>query len=350
MAKRRQLASILMGMLLSACAFAAGGSEPVAHIDGKAIGAEELAPRAAAGLAEQQQAYDKALLRLNLKLAREQQAVREEALDKLIEERVLALEAAASKSTPEALLAKLAVPAVTDADVRKFFDANQARISEPFEAVQERIRSYLQKQAQADARSAFITALRANHHVVIDLPPLREQVSANGPVRGPGSAPVTIVEFSDFQCPYCGRFAPVLKQLMDKYPNDVRLIFRHMPLTGIHPNAQKAAEAAVCAQNQGKFWEMHDVMFAEQSALDVASLKAKARRIGLDAAVFDDCLDGGKSAAAVAADVQAGESLGIGGTPASLVNGRFLDGAVSVDDLEAVVKDELRRSAPAKSR
>jgi protein-disulfide isomerase len=99
----------------------------------------------------------------------------------------------------------------------------------------------------------------------------------------------------------------------------------------------------VCAQDQGKFWEMHDLMFAEQASLDVKALKDKARRIGLDTSQFDQCLDGGKAADAVARDVNEAEKLGISGTPASFVNGRFVDGAVSVDDLSALIEDELQR-------
>jgi protein-disulfide isomerase len=137
---------------------------------------------------------------------------------------------------------------------------------------------------------------------------------------------------------------------LKKYPTQVRLIYRHYPLTGLHPNAQKSAEAAVCAQNQGKFWEMHDLLFVEQAYLTIDALKEKAKRLGLDTAIFGECLDSGKSADAVRLDAEAGQKLGITGTPATFVNGRLIHGTATFDELSAVIDDELRRAAPTARR
>jgi protein-disulfide isomerase len=131
------------------------------------------------------------------------------------------------------------------------------------------------------------------------------------------------------------------------YPKQVRLIYRNLPLTTLHPNAQKAAEAAQCARDQNKFWEMHDLLFAEQTSLSVDALKEKARRIGLDTTVFNDCLDSGKSSAAIAADTREADELGLTGTPASFINGRFTSGAVTESDLKDLIEDELRRTRAA---
>lgn len=202
---------------------------------------------------------------------------------------------------------------------------------------------YLQDRATEEAKRRYFDSLRAKYGASVTMAPLREPVEASGPQRGPPDAPVTIVEFSDFQCPYCGRFTPVLRQVLAAYPTKVRLVYRYFPLSTIHPEAQKAAEAAACASNQGKFWEMHDTLFAEQGDLGVIALKEKGKRLGLDAALFDQCLDGGMASPVVAADVDAGAKLGIGATPTSFVNGRFVDGAVTFEQMTALIDDELVR-------
>jgi protein-disulfide isomerase len=172
-------------------------------------------------------------------------------------------------------------------------------------------------------------------------------VAATGPSRGPASAPVTIVLFTDFQCPYCARVRTTLDQVQQRYGEKVRLVVRQFPLSQIHPQAQKAAEAALCANDQGKFWPLYDAMFTNQKALAVDALKAKAAELSLDPAAFAACLDGGTHAAAVQADFREGMTAGVTGAPAMFVNGRFISGSVPLDQITAVVDDELRRAAPA---
>jgi protein-disulfide isomerase len=163
-------------------------------------------------------------------------------------------------------------------------------------------------------------------------------------VVGHEDAPVTIIEFSDFQCPYCQRLAPTIDQVKSSYGDRVRVVFRHFPLP-MHKDAQTAAEASLCANEQGKFWDMHDVMFEEQKSLGVDQLKEKAARIGLDTEQFNSCLDGDNFATAVAADVKAGAAAGVTGTPAMFVNGRFLNGAVPYEQLAKVIDEELARDS-----
>jgi protein-disulfide isomerase len=172
----------------------------------------------------------------------------------------------------------------------------------------------------------------------------RVVVAASGPARGPDTAPVTIVEFSDFQCPFCGREAPVVERLMKEYDGKVKLVFRHFPLD-FHPNAQKAAEAGACAADQGtdKFWKLHDKMFGNQQKLAVEDLKSYAKEVGLDTAKFEKCLDSGEKRALVQADEKAGAEAGVNGTPAFFVNGIFINGAVPYETMKETVDRELKR-------
>ncbi len=148
------------------------------------------------------------------------------------------------------------------------------------------------------------------------------------PSRGPADARVTVIEYADFQCPYCGRFhVQTWPQLLQQYGDRVRFVYRDFPLSALHPYAEKAAEAGDCAQEQGKFWEYHDALYTNQTALDRASLSRYAQNVGLDTARFDSCVDSGKHAAEVANDLQEGTVAGVTGTPAFLVNGKLITGA-----------------------
>ena len=169
---------------------------------------------------------------------------------------------------------------------------------------------------------------------------------AGFPSRGPENAPVTIVEFSDFECPYCSRVVPTLEQIIETYGDRVRLVFRQFPLNNIHPNAQKAAEASLCANDQGKFWEMHDLMFKEQKSLELEQLKEKAARLELDVEAFNGCLDSSKYADVVMSDQESASQIGVSGTPALFINGRFLSGAQPYEQLSAVIDEELAKTEP----
>ena len=160
------------------------------------------------------------------------------------------------------------------------------------------------------------------------------------PVRGTPGAKVQIVEFSDFQCPYCGAAEPAVLQVLKEYAGKVSLVYLNFPLS-FHPYAEKAAEAYECALVQGKSWEYHDVLFANQNALDVQSLKKHASDLKLDSAKFDSCLDGGSKKAVVDADTQKGSSLGVSGTPTFFINGKMLVGAQPYSAFKQVIDAEL---------
>lgn len=330
--------------LLGTCAAAAepASGSAVATIRGQTIPYSVLQTQIQGDLDSQAQQHELQIARLNASFLRTRQAFIEKEAGRLVDDRVLELEAAARKTNAAALLSAVKVAPVSDDQVRAFYDSKRAQIPQPFEQISPKIKEFLQHQAVEQANRTYLDSLRSKYQAAVAVEPLREAVGISGPERGPENAPVTIVEFSDFQCPYCGRFTPVLKQVLAAYPTQVRLVYRFMPIASIHPDAQKAAEAAVCASDQAKFWEMHDTLFSEQSSLDVASLKEKARRLGLDGTKFDQCLDSGQAAVRVKSDLNEAEHLGIEATPASFVNGRFVDGAVTFDQMRALIDDELR--------
>ena len=317
----------------------------VAHVGSLSIPYSELQADTETKLAQMQRQYDAQLRQLTLNNSRAQEEYQESELNKIVDNRVLALEAAARKTTSEALLNTIKTPPISDADLHSFYDSQKAQIGQPFESVEGQLKQYMQNQAAARSTREYFDSLRAKYRASLRWEPRREEVAAVGPQRGPADAKVTIVEFSDFQCPFCGRLAPVLSQVLQAYPTQVRLVYRNMPLSSLHPEAAKAAEAAVCAENQGKFWEMHDLLFKEQNSLSVDALKEKAKRLGLDTTQFNDCLDSGKSRDAVNADAQAGTQLGLASTPSSFVNGRFVNGAISFDQWRAIINDELGKAA-----
>jgi protein-disulfide isomerase len=322
---------------------------PVARIDGKPLTYAALDERVHDALAKQRREYATQLRRLELSSMRAESRERESALNKLVDERVLALEAAARRISTEQLLEAVQAPAPTDAEMHALYDAQRSRVGQSFDTLRPQIEEFLRGEATEQARQRYLQSLRDKYHVVMTWDPLREQVDATGPHRGPDGARVTIVEFSDFQCPYCGELAPILKQLLAAYPNDLRLVFRNLPLRTLHPNAARAARAGVCADAQGKFWEMHDAMYGNQNALGATGLQATAAELNLDPRAFADCLAAAELPPSIVADEAAADRLGLSGTPSSFVNGRFVSGALSFDKWRVLIDDELRR-ATAKSR
>ncbi len=306
----------------------------LARVNGKAITAGEVR-------AEGSDQFDL----LEREYLQRKHEIAEAQVKKMVQDRLLDAEAAARHASKDKLLAEIKPAEVTDADAEAFYEKNKAQMPQrPKDSLLPQIKAYLQQNGQQEARDKYFKTLEAKYKVDYLLEPMRVDVAANGfPARGPAAAPVTIVEFSDFQCPFCSRITPTLEQVVSKYGNKVRLVFRQFPLP-MHPNAAKAAEAALCANEQGKFWEMHDAMFKDQAGLAVDALKSKAAGIaGINAASFNSCLDSGKETPAVQSDMKAGTKAGVNGTPAMFVNGRFINGAVSADDLSKVIDEELKR-------
>jgi len=272
----------------------------------------------------------------------------ENAARRVMRDQVLEAEAAERGITVDELLEEVLADqvAVSDEDVRLFYLQNQAQLQgRPFEVMAGQIRQYLENQSRDRVIAEFTEGVEDDHGAALLLEPFRVDIDTTGaPVFGPEDAPITMVEFSDFECPYCESFVPTLEQVKADYPDDVKIVFMHFPLRQIHPDAQKAAEASMCAFDQGKFWEAHDLYFAEQSTLGVDDLKEKAGRLGLDAATFAECVDSGRYVDYVQADVSTGIALGVNGTPAVFINGRPLPGgAVPFEMVAEMIDDELER-------
>jgi protein-disulfide isomerase len=234
----------------------------------------------------------------------------------------------------------------TEAQERQFYDrlksGGQIPPEATFESLKDRISQALINQQRQGQMQKVIADLQKQANLKLDLPQPRIQVAAEGPARGPKDAPVTIVEFSDFECPYCGAAHDTVEQVMNTYAGKVRLVYRQFPLS-FHPHAAKAAEASLCAADQGKFWEYHDVLFKNQKKLEPTDLKAHATEVGMDGQKFGQCLESGDKKKAVDADQQAGLAAGVGGTPAFFINGIFLNGAQPIDEFKKVIDGELAR-------
>ena len=311
--------------------------QAAARLNGVDIGHGEALDLAAAQLEQLEQQR----IQCDLQVNSERHSLIERTVEGIVRDRLVIAEAEEAGLAPEvwreAEMERLQAE-LTDEDIDAFFTENEGRIRGGREELEAQVRVYL-------AQQRFVEFLEDGHEIEYLLDPYRVEVDpATGPARGEAEAPVTIVEWSDFECPYCKRFLPTLEQLLEEYPTEVRLVFRHFPLHAIHPNAQTAAEAAVCAQDQGAFWELHDLMFEEQDALGADDLKDKAERAGLDAEAYAACMEAEDTPGRVEADRRAGVLAGVNGTPALFVNGRPLAGAVAYEDLAEVVEDELERA------
>ncbi|MCI0569407.1 MAG: DsbA family protein [Myxococcaceae bacterium] len=283
------------------------------------------------------------------KLQQQMHQMRRQGLEGMVTERLVQEQAKKRGLTEEQFIKAEVddkVPAPPEDQVKKLYEEAKTRLppGTTYEQVKPQIVDYLtQDQKRARAQELF-TQLRKDANVQLTLPepPVqRKEVAATGPSKGPENAPVTIVEFSDFQCPFCSRVIKTLDDVVKEYDGKVRLVFRHFPLD-FHKQAPKAAEAAMCAADQNKFWEYHDALFANQQALEPEKLKEYAKQVGLDPAKFDACLDSGEKAAQVQKDMEAGKAAGVSGTPAFFINGRPLSGALPPEEFKRVIDAELQ--------
>lgn len=271
-------------------------------------------------------------------------------IEQLVGDQLIANAAkAASQPVKDYLAADSAkrLPAITEADIVNVYEQNKDRAGgRTLEQLRPEIKPFLESRRLAQARAMLVEELKKKGDgavkVMLDPPRYTVPTSASDPVRGNAAAPVTIIEFSDYQCPFCSRVNPTLDLVRNTYGDKVRIVFKDFPLPN-HTDAPKAAEAARCAGEQNKYWEMHDAMFADQRALAVPALKQTARALGIEGTKFDTCLDSGKHAKAVADGGELGNKMGVNSTPSLYVNGRAVVGAQPFEVFKQIIDEELAK-------
>jgi protein-disulfide isomerase len=346
--KLREMVLVVLGFCLvwtglspSGIAQVEDDSEVIADIRGMTISRGELE-----GVVEQELGeLEKESLLFAANQERRKYDLLEKQLNTMMSEELFRLEAADRGIPQDELLeqevySKTEPP--TEQDVETYYEANRSRIREPKAQVLSRIRRFLAETKMDEAQESFLDQMKKKYQAEVAFGPYRLEIATAGhPFLGTADAPVTLVEFSDFECPYCLAMYSTLKILQRDYGEKVRVVFRQFPLNGIHPHAQKAAEASLCANDQGKFWELHDLMFEGQDKLEVSGLESKVESLGLDLARFQNCLSDERYAAQVKEDVIAGTAVGVTGTPAIFVNGRPLLGNVPYEEIAEIVDEEL---------
>jgi protein-disulfide isomerase len=305
--------------------------QPVASVAGENVYDDELMSSAQGQL---------------LPLRQQEYEIKKRALDNLIEQKLLEKAAKDKGTSTEKLIQQEVEAKVTepsDAEVEAYYLAQKDRLNRPLDEVKPQLRQSLKQAKTQQLRQEYLKRLRGESNVTVLLTPPKIQVGYDAKrLRGNPKAPVMIVEFSDYQCPYCRQVEPVVKSLLAKYGDKVSLSYRDLPLRQIHPQAQIAAEASRCAEEQGKFWEYHDQLFSA-SKLDHDALVEYARTLKLDDKQFDSCLSAGRYKADIDQDLREGMAAGITGTPGFFINGVALSGSQPEESFAKVIDEELAR-------
>jgi protein-disulfide isomerase len=306
-------------------------SRVVAETDGITITLEELDRKAADRL---------------LPLRQQEYEARRQALDDVLEDKLIAREAA-KRGIPVAELIKTEVEAKAEAprpaDVEAIYEQNRGRVGgRSLDEVRPDIEKLILDRNRAARQQAFGKELarKAAVHIHLDPPRFDVALPASAPSRGPKDAPITIVEFADFQCPYCKRAEHVLEEVLAKYPDKIRFVHGDLPIEG-HSGAFPASRAARCAGEQGKFWEYRRDLLVNQSNFAEADLKARAQNLGLNAGSFDSCLASGRHDGVIKEAQAEATKLGVSSTPTFFVNGRMILGARPAEAFHEVIGEEL---------
>ena len=339
------LASVLTSLSLVGCTSEAttvreaGESEILATVAGNPVTMDEVREQIGGQLDQ-----------LDSKYQQQRSQMIEQRLEQLLRTRVLEHEA-----TEQGITAKELVDAeidkhvqITDADIAAWYEENETvAMGRSLEELTPRITTLLRNNQGTPFAEDLVRRLREEHDVVYHFEPFRLEFDNEGsPADGPADAPVTLVEFSDFECPFCARFFPTLKQLKENYGDQLRVVYRQFPLSNLHPNAIKAAQASLCAHEQGEFWGMHDLLFEEQDRLDDEALKERADKLEMDRQAFDLCLGLSHHTETIRRDMTEGRAAGVNGTPALFVNGMSVPGGAAGYDVVAKMIDaELERAS-----
>jgi protein-disulfide isomerase len=283
-----------------------------------------------------------------MNLEQQEYDIMTQALDQLLFDRLVEMNAAKANVTREQWLdANLEVPEPSEVEVQRVLTQYRARLPEDENQARTQVVQFLQQQAGQQAQADLLSKLKGDANVQVFLTPPRVEPAetAYSPVRGAADAAVTIVEYTDFQCPYCERVQPVLETLRERYGENIRHVFKNLPLP-MHRQADMAAQAGLCAfeQDPEGFWPLHDWMFANRQNLTMESIADQAGTVGLDGGALLTCLQEGRFVDAVKDDTAEANSFGITGTPGFAINGRLLKGAQPLEAFEAIIDDELRRA------
>jgi protein-disulfide isomerase len=319
--------------LASPARAAATGSDPVlAQIGGHKITQQEVDARIKIQL------YD----------------ARKEALDQMVDDYLLQQAAKKDKLSVADYVKRevddKAVADINDATAKKFYDENKDKIpvlktAGSYDKIKDRLIAALRQRDAQQQHEQLLARLRKDGGAKILLAPPRINVNlsaAGHPTLGPKNAPVTVIEFADFQCPFCKRSEDAVKAIHEKYGDRIQLVFMDFPLS-FHPHAMPAANAARCAEAQGKFWQFHDALFADQSKLEPADLKATAKTLGLDTAKFNACFDKNQYGEAIQKDLEEGHKLNVSGTPTFFIDGREVVGAQPTENFVSIIDQELAK-------
>lgn len=308
------------------------GSLPdvVAVVNGQSLTADELRAFDPSALAEAEAALGEA---------------QREALGRLVLQTLVHQQAVAAGTDDDTWLAaavRQKSEPVSEADVERFYAENQDQIAAPLSEVRDQLRGYLEQQQEQRIVGQLVTGLRRTASVELHLARPRVAVDGGGgPRLGPADAPVQIVEFSDFQCPYCAKASAVMKDVVATYGDRINLTYRHLPLEELHPQARPAAQAAACAAEQGRFWEFHDALFADRERWANGSFDLVADSAHVGRAELEGCLEAGRGRGAVDADIAAARLVGASGTPAFFINGIPLGGAQPFEAFAEIIDEEL---------
>jgi protein-disulfide isomerase len=329
------LLAVLLGVAVATLCraqtkFQAGADAPIAVVGGQAIYEQDLLPAIGPNL---------------LDLRKQEYKLKSDALNQAIRKKLIEVEARKKGISSDELMKQEVdskIPEPSDDEAKGYYLAVKSQTTLPFEQIKSQVKQLLRGAEVEQAREKYADSLRDKTEVAIVLHPPVVQVDYDpARLKGNPDAPITIVEFADFQCPFCSRVQPILNEVLAKYEGKIKLAYQDFPLSQIHQHAEAAARASRCALAQGKFWQMHDAMFADQSKLDEAALVKTAASLGMDQKSFESCLQSGKYKQVVEQDVEAGSRVGVNATPTFFINGEFLSGVKSETDLTVVIDRQL---------
>ena len=324
-------------MLVASCSMKKSGSKEVlAVVDGSKITLGDLEAK--------YPDLEKQLFKMEENMYR----YKEMYLNDMIDNKVIELEAKkANKSAGELVMQEVAakIKPVTDEEVVAF-GKEKGVTADQMSKFKDRIKQYLAAQREAEARKAYAKTLKEKYKVELKIKKpkgkvVEIKVTDDDASKGNKSAKVTVVEFSDFQCPFCKRASTNWTSIVRDYGDKVRYVFKHFPLS-FHENANKASQAALCMKEQNKFFEFHDKMFENNTALTEADLKKYATEVGGDAGKMEACLSAGKYKAQVEKDLAEGQKAGVSGAPTYFVNGTMLVGAVPYEEIKQAIEDAMK--------